>query len=109
MHTELTTRLAQATDIGKVWSENQDSMASFTCAWGEIFVIADGMGGSEGGGVAARMAVERLEAHLREIPEGGPAALQEAAMRTNRDIVAARTSHPENGAMGTTIVAAAVQ
>ena len=45
-----------ATDQGRVRANNQDAMFA---DWG-IFVVADGMGGHQGGEVAANLAVRTI-------------------------------------------------
>ena len=44
-------------DKGLVRQENQDQIVSFdSSVFGQVFLLADGMGGHEGGSVAANMA-----------------------------------------------------
>ena len=45
-----------ATDVGQVRAHNEDT---FVVA-GSVFVVADGMGGHNGGEVASQLAVDRL-------------------------------------------------
>jgi serine/threonine protein phosphatase PrpC len=96
-------------DRGKVREENQDSIASCTTPLGELLVVADGIGGFEGGGVASRLAVEALCAGLADMPTFFPPAIaiQEAASRANAEIAAA-AAEPDspNSRMGTTVVLA---
>ena len=47
-----------ATDVGQVRAHNEDT---FVVA-GTVFVVADGMGGHNGGEIASRIAVDRLAA-----------------------------------------------
>ena len=47
-----------ATDVGQVRAHNEDT---FVVA-GSVFVVADGMGGHNGGEIASRIAVDRLAA-----------------------------------------------
>jgi serine/threonine protein phosphatase PrpC len=99
-------------DRGKVREENQDSIASCTTPLGELLVVADGIGGFEGGGVASRLAVEALCAGLTDMPTFFPPAIaiQEAASRANAEIAAA-AAEPDtpNSRMGTTVVLALLQ
>jgi serine/threonine protein phosphatase PrpC len=99
-------------DRGKVREENQDSIASCATPLGELLVVADGIGGFEGGGVASRLAVEALCAGLADMPTFFPPAIaiQEAASRANAEIAAA-AAEPDspNSRMGTTVVLALLQ
>ena len=55
-------------DCGKVRAENQDSVRQCATPLGDLLVVADGIGGYEGGGVASRMAVEAIAAALESMP-----------------------------------------
>jgi len=86
-----------------------------------LFVVADGMGGHNGGEVASRLAVEAVVGFIRETHEGGeltwPFAFDpKRSMLANRLSVALRIANarvhqtgakdPDLEGMGTTIVAA---
>jgi serine/threonine protein phosphatase PrpC len=81
-------RVGAGAHRGKVREENQDRISRFRSAFGEVFVVADGVGGSQGGAQAAEMVVNGLEAHLAGLPADTPPAeaLQEAARRTSADV-----------------------
>ena len=69
--------------------DNQDRIAHFDSPFGHVFVLADGMGGHGGGGIASHLAVSQLPEVLRGIPPGEPAqqALTAAIQAVNRRIL----------------------
>ena len=103
---------ASQCDRGKVREENQDSVLRCAVPLGDLMVVADGIGGYEGGAVASRMAVEAISASLESMPTFFPIdiAIEEAACRANAEIVAA-AAEPDtpNNRMGTTVVLAILQ
>src|SRR5215467_4568000 len=68
--------------------ENQDCMSWTQTTWGELFIVADGLGGYKGGARASRMTVDGLEKHLRsQSPDWAFAkALSEAVRQTNEEV-----------------------
>jgi protein phosphatase len=99
-----------ATDVGLKRDHNEDS---FLCkdALG-LYVVADGMGGHQGGELASRMAVEVLEKEMaaRLFPAAnGPKsvsaveAMREATMLASRAIYDSAQANPERAGMGTTL------
>jgi serine/threonine protein phosphatase PrpC len=52
--------IAEQCDRGKVRAENQDSVRHMSIALGELLIVADGIGGYEGGATASRMVVEGM-------------------------------------------------
>jgi PPM family protein phosphatase len=103
---------ASQCDRGKVREENQDTVLRTSVPLGDLLVVADGIGGFEGGGVASRMAVEAISSSLSDMPTFFPPAIaiQEATSRANAEIVAA-AAEPDtpNNHMGTTVVLALLQ
>jgi len=97
---------------GKVRGDNQDRLGHLSTVYGEIFVVADGMGGHRGGAQAAEMTLEGLERHLASRPAETPVAeaLQDAALETNAEIYErANSGDPEVVKMGATMVLALLE
>lgn len=91
-------RWGTATDVGKVRSANQDQLLTMA----PVFVVADGMGGHNGGEVAAAIAVDEMA------KADGVASVDdliEAVQTANREIVDRSKLEPELRGMGTTLVA----
>ncbi|HLO66562.1 MAG TPA: protein phosphatase 2C domain-containing protein [Holophaga sp.] len=102
-------RVGALTHTGLVRQENQDTMSRFISPLGEVFLVADGMGGHKGGALAAEMVAHGLESAL--VGARGPLkpALQAAAQAVNEAIHREATSgHPETDRMGSTVVLAVV-
>ncbi len=91
-----------ATDTGLVRSSNQDRLL----ATASLFAVADGMGGHAGGEVAARLAVDALEAAFGRAPTG--AGLVAAVDAANAVVWQQGLEHAELRGMGTTLTAIAL-
>ena len=89
-----------ATDQGRVRANNQDAMYA---DWG-LFVVADGMGGHQGGEVAANLAVRAVAKAER----GSVSDLRNAVVEANRLVHETAIAQPELHGMGTTLTALAV-
>ncbi|MCD8330707.1 MAG: Stp1/IreP family PP2C-type Ser/Thr phosphatase [Lachnospiraceae bacterium] len=100
------------TDIGQLRQSNQDFVYASDHALGNLenfYIVADGMGGHQGGGFASRYAVERIT----ELLEGdrkheAVPAWTEAVAEVNRQLYRKAVSFDELRGMGTTVVAATV-
>ncbi|HTW61066.1 MAG TPA: protein phosphatase 2C domain-containing protein [Terracidiphilus sp.] len=103
---------ASQCDRGMVREENQDCVRQCATSLGDLLIVADGIGGYEGGGVASRMAVDAIAASLESMPAFFPIdiAIEEAVCRANAEIVAA-AAEPDtpNNRMGSTVVLALLQ
>jgi serine/threonine protein phosphatase PrpC len=91
------------TDIGKKRKTNQDSF--YMNIDKKLFVVADGMGGHNGGDIASQMAVKVLPDYLLKNIEMDPNQLiSKSIIESNRSIKHFGETHPELVGMGTTIV-----
>lgn len=98
-------RAGVATDVGRTRQVNQD--AQLVADDLQLWAVADGMGGHQGGEVASELAVT----HLRRSYELGESrsvdALLDAAAGANSAVYDASREDPELAGMGTTLVAMA--
>src|SRR6056300_1820491 len=95
-------RWASITDTGRVRLENEDSIH----ADGDVFIVADGMGGHLAGEVASAMAVSTIVVRCH----GGVASLDEfgeAVREANRRVIGESDADSNREGMGTTVVAVA--
>src|SRR5258708_25600659 len=93
-------RWGAATDVGRVRTNNEDSLITSD----HLFAVADGMGGHEGGEVASDLALQTLEATFTEPTTEG---LLEAAHDANAAVYGRAAGDPDLHGMGTTLVAIA--
>ena len=98
-----TLRSGSATHVGQVRSNNQDSFLVAVDA--DLYGVADGMGGHNGGEVASAIAVENLEEHAGEPTLEN---LKQAARIGNRSIFEKAGVDAELHGMGTTLCAVRV-
>jgi len=89
-----------ATDQGRVRSTNQDAMYADR----GLFVVADGMGGHQGGEVAANLAVRTISSEHH----GDAPSLLDAVVAANRVVHDASITRPDLHGMGTTLTAISV-
>jgi protein phosphatase len=102
-------------DRGRVRPINEDSACVVTPQdpevlerKGVLMIVADGMGGHEGGEVASRMTVEVMRDVYYQSTHDPQSALAEALAQANREVFRYAKSHPELAGMGTTCTAVAV-
>ncbi len=95
---------AGLTRTGHVRRNNEDSYL----IRGDLFMIADGMGGAAAGEVASAMCAEAF-AEIDLIRTRGDDALRRAVQTANQRIHERAASDPEAAGMGTTVTAALVE
>ncbi len=103
-------------DLGCQRTNNEDSFGYWEpeddtqfLRKGRLAVVADGMGGYEGGQEASRLAVETLLAVYRDFAGNDPQrALVEALQAAHEQVRKYSFAHPELRGMGTTCTAAAI-
>src|ERR1700681_2164112 len=103
-------------DIGCQRQNNEDSFGYWEpeddrqfLRKGRLAVVADGVGGSDGGQEASRLAVEPLLAAYRDFPGDDPQEALIVALQTAHEQIREYSfAHPELRGMGTTCTAAAI-
>ncbi len=111
-----TITFANLTDIGRVRTENQDAVGKFpadnldiTSPKGQLFIVADGMGGHAGGREASRLAVETVAKTYFDSPGTIVESLKEAFVAGNKTIYEESLNSPQLRGMGTTCIALVFQ
>jgi PPM family protein phosphatase len=108
--------VASLTDVGRVRQNNEDSYLYWEPDSDEEFerkgrlaIIADGMGGYEGGQEASRLAVETVrDVYDKNFLEDPGATLLDAFAKAHERIQRYAEQHPDLHGMGTTCTALAV-
>ena len=114
--THLRTATAAATDVGRRRHGNEDSYALWVSdgsgrshAADTLLVVCDGMGGSNAGEVASRMAVEAVVREFEEDTSGdAQAALHRAVDTANTEVHEHSRTRQDLQGMGTTCTAVAI-
>lgn len=105
-------RSVGASHIGKVRSENQDTIFFSDQPVGKLenlYIVADGMGGHRAGGYASSYAVRRFVELMKESEEEDKIESMKAAIAAvNQEILEKCRSDSSYAGMGTTFVAAVV-
>ncbi len=96
-------RSGAATDVGRLRTINQDRFVLLPDR--DLFIVADGMGGHQGGEVASQLAVETLRVAYQDATAD---ALTEAIAAANDRIRNEGDADPDLRGMGTTVVALAL-
>jgi len=108
MASEVLLQWSGATDVGRVRSNNQDRF--YADPNNGIWVVADGMGGHQGGETASLTACDALAESFTRDDEGHASAdgLVGAIQTANRAVHEKGNDDPDLTGMGTTVVALAV-
>jgi PPM family protein phosphatase len=109
-------KVAAATDVGCQRENNEDSYLYWEPAGdtgfqqkGRLAIVADGMGGHEGGQDASRIATETIK-EVYETSTGGPQdALLDGFKGAHEKVIEYATQHPQLRGMGTTATAIALR
>jgi protein phosphatase len=91
---------------GPVREENQDRMCGIKVKLGQVYIVADGMGGHKGGARAAQLVVDELCRTMQETSSGVriPDALHRAFSKTNYRVYQAHPGNRATHRMGATAV-----
>ena len=96
--------------VGIVRTENQDYFGFFSTVFGELFVVCDGVGGSKGGSVASRTAVESIKQYFEETDMTDPViVLGKSLQYADQAIMELSEKNDNLYGMGTTCVALLLQ
>jgi PPM family protein phosphatase len=94
-------------EIGYVRDENQDRMSGTRVPLGQLYIVADGMGGHKGGALAAELTVQGLQRYIGEAPVNASVekVIQMAFNKTNETVYQqAHSGDPATEGMGSTAV-----
>ncbi|MCC8049975.1 MAG: Stp1/IreP family PP2C-type Ser/Thr phosphatase [Clostridiales bacterium] len=105
-------RVYSVTDIGRKRSSNQDFIYASEQPVGNLpnlMIVADGMGGHNGGDMASRCTVESIVEYLEQAQDKRPIPLlSEAIHFANERVIEKAASDRSLEGMGTTVVAASI-
>ena len=102
-------RCSVLSDVGKRRQENQDSYGYVHTHNGSLFLVADGMGGAQGGATASALAIEVIgKRAINAAGELSPESLVMAIRLANTAIHEHAKSSDKLSGMGTTLVALAI-
>jgi len=102
--------VASRTDVGRVREINQDAVASLVTRGNALLlVVADGMGGHQGGEIASRLAIDAICEAIENSVDAPEDTLRRALRAANRRIYQAAQRDARLAGMGTTGVALFIQ
>lgn len=92
-------------DMGLVRKINQDRWTHVHCDWGDLFVVADGLGHKDGGQFASETTVDTLKERFSAGDPGEiPGFLRGVLQKTNQTIYKEKADTCRNAMMGSTCV-----
>jgi PPM family protein phosphatase len=92
-------------DVGRQRTENQDRVTRSATPFGDLFVVADGVGGYQGGGEAAQAVVDGFAKYLVEYANLSLVdALQLSVSRISGELEQRAATNPDLQGMGSTVV-----
>lgn len=97
---------AACTDVGLVRSANEDCFRLLPEIG--LYILADGMGGARGGGLASRLAADTVAEEMLKVPKPDASSLMAAVETAHQRVRAQGLRDPELNGMGTTLVAALI-
>ena len=101
--------LGARSETGYVRTANEDRMGFIRAAYGDVYVVSDGMGGYRGGAMAAELTVRTLQERLAALsPASGsfPEQVRDAFLAANQAVFQQRSpDNPDTRDMGATGVA----
>ena len=97
---------AACTDVGLVRTANEDYFRLLPEIG--LFILADGMGGARGGGIASRMAADTVAEEMLRVPKPDASSLMAAVETAHQRVRAQAWKDPELSGMGTTLVTALI-
>ena len=101
--------VGQDTHIGYDRLVNEDAFGWVNTANGEIFIVADGLGGQAGGGVASRLAVSAFHEYISSRAGEPDDLLRGGVLAADAAVAKATLDYPELTGLGSTLVAVLLQ
>lgn len=97
-------RSAGGTDKGAKRDYNADAFTSIESSHFKVFLVADGIGGPNKGGIASNLALSTVKDVLKNRKRVNLSDLRDAVREANEVIFKKGSNEPELGGMGTTLV-----